>query len=57
MIKPPINQASGDGAGGKDASSHEGPTIKVDPGVGYFTGGYFVRLFQRIDNWLNDEEE
>src|SRR5208282_2739609 len=53
MIETPIDQAGGCGAGRKDPSPYECPTIEVNGGVGYLTGGYFVWILHRINHWLN----
>jgi hypothetical protein len=31
---------------------HECPAVKVKAGIGYLTGGYFVRLFQTLNGLL-----
>jgi hypothetical protein len=49
-IETPIDQAGGHGGGRNDSRAYEVPTIEVNGGVGYLTGGYFIRLFQRINN-------
>jgi hypothetical protein len=53
MIETPIDQAGSCGAGRKDPSPYECPTIEVNDGVSYLTGGYFVWILHRINNWLN----
>ena len=55
-IETPINQAGGHGAGREDSRPDEVPAIEINGGVGHLAGGYFVWLFQRINNQLNDKE-